>query len=151
MNLDNYMQRFGEDAIHMRRYGWKFIDSSRPGKGLCKEFIYKGYRILVLILPSVGYPKYPPVVVLVSDDINAINVLQHPCLWRLDHELISKLQKDVRRVIEEYPVRKTLHLREDSWNRLSCNGVARNILAVIHTILINNIGLKPADKSLWCI
>ena len=137
---------FARDAKYLELIGgWKLIDakSEDPSKGVYNIFLYRGSKVLVIVEPTVGYPNFPPAVIVVSEDESFFERLGDVgrCMW---DEAPPKSRRG-KMVWEDF-VRmgwpaKRLHILEGAWRRVKDVGALR--LLSLHEYLVGTLGLKP--------
>lgn len=149
--IDRTYQRFGEEAVLMSGKGWKYLSERSPGDGIFREFKYKRHTIIVVILPSIGFPTAPPVVTFFADDVEVFETINHPCIWTgpIAESIVASIKnKGVRSkildLIRNYEAR-VLHIREEEWAKF---GRFRNTLMVLNDFLTEKLGFKPFDYKL---
>lgn len=139
-------QRFGEEAVFMHRRGWEYLIESKPGEGIYREFRYHSHKVVVIILPSKGFPIIPPVVVLLADSDEVFEEIKHPCIWLgslaepIAEKLLSKkIKLEILNAIKEESAR-VLHMYNEVWTKFS---KFRCLLLPLDDFFTENLGLKP--------
>lgn len=144
MNMSKYLQKFGEDAIYMTLVGWKLINERRPGDGIYRVFRHKKYEVYVIILPSIGYPTTPPIVIFITSSEEFFNEFTHLCLWSTETPFIINAPERLRDLlIDPSYFKRFLHIVEGNdgfWHKLKNT---RNRLQIINDFLTNTLNLKP--------
>ena len=147
MRTRRYLQRFGEDALSLLTKGWKLIDTNHPGYGVYRRFKHKRKEIYVFILPSIGYPRAPPIVIFLASDENALDKLGHECIWD-DLTLFLKYAPKWLRDLMRDPsyAKRFLHILSGNegglWGRLV---KSENRLQIINDFLIYTLNLEPSN------
>lgn len=151
------LREFGYDASYLvDRYCWSPIEQGAPGKGICSAYTVGNdpeKMVYVCILPTIGYPRNPPFLLLVEPrGSKAFKYISHPCVIRVNLSALGGLlpRELVGWVREHADHIKVVHvLDEGMWRsmRNATNRLVLNRLVLIVNLLRDRLGLVPYSGS----
>lgn len=146
------LREFGYDASYMiMKYCWRAISPGAPGKGICNAYTVGNNPknvIYVCILPTNGYPRNPPFLLLVEPEgSNAFRYISHPCVVGVNWSVLDKLlPRELVGWMKDHAghVKMVNVLDEGMWRRMRD---ATNRLVLMSNLLRDLLGLVPYFKS----